>query len=76
MPPKHEYDAFEELAEDRGDKRSYSTHKIPRTENKQLIECALRYINDSDCNMERVGSWCTYCADRNICLEAFAQGRD
>lgn len=76
LPSKHEYDAFERLAKVEEDKKSYSTHSVSSTEDKQLIECALKYINDSDCNMERVGSWCTYCADRNICLEAFAQGRD
>lgn len=76
LPPKHEYDIFEKLAEDKDGKRNYSTHKVPTKEDKQLTECALRYINDSDSNMERAGSWCTYCANKNICLKPFAQGRD
>ncbi len=76
LPPRHEYDAFERLAKVEEDKKSYSVHSVPPTENKQLIECSLKYINDSDSNMERVGSWCTYCTDKNICLRPFAQGRD
>lgn len=76
LPARHEYDAFERLAKVEEDKKSYSTHSVSRTEDKQLIECALKYINDSDSNMERVGSWCTYCTDKNICLEPFAQVRD
>ena len=76
LPSRHEYEAFERLAKVEKEKKSYSTHSVPRTEDKQLIECTLKYINDSDSNMERVGSWCTYCADKNICLKPFAQGRD
>lgn len=76
LPVRHEYDAFERLAKVEGDKKSYSTHSVSPIEDKQLIECTLKYINDSDSNMERVGSWCTYCTDKNICLKPFAQGRD
>ncbi len=76
LPPRHEYDVFERLAKVEKEKKSYSTHNVPQTENKQLIECSLKYINESDENMERVGSWCTYCTDKNICLRPFAQGRD
>ena len=54
----------------------YSTHKVPKEEDKQLIRCTLNYLNDTDGNMERVGSWCVFCPNKNLCLESFAQSKE
>lgn len=76
LPPKHIYDVFENLSVVEDGKKTYSTHSIPKAENKEFLECLLRYINDSEDNLERPGSWCVCCADKNICLNPYAEGRN
>lgn len=76
LPVEHAYKEFESLAKIEDEKKKYSAHSIPKVENKPLIACALRYINESDTNLEHVGSWCTYCSDNNICLRSYAENRN
>lgn len=75
-PEHHMYSAFEQLTSVEDDKKVYSTHKVPPNEDKQLIESTLDYINNSDGNCERVGSWCTFCPNKNICLEPYVQAKE
>lgn len=75
-PEKHMYSAFEGLTSVEEGKKVYSTHKVPREEDKKLIQSTLKYLNDADGNKERVGSWCVFCPNRNLCLESFAQSKE
>lgn len=75
LPERHPYKPFEQMAKIEEGKKIYSTHSAPKTENKQLIESMLGYINNTDKNMERVGSWCTFCANKGICLAPFAESK-
>lgn len=75
-PERHLYDCFDKITTVEDGKIVYSTHKIPKVEDKQLISCTLNYLNDVDGNMERVGSWCVFCPNKNLCLESFAQSKE
>lgn len=77
VPSKHKYVAFEELTSFEEGKKVYSTHKVPaKEEDKRLVQCTLAYLNEADGNMERVGSWCVFCPNKNLCLESFAQSKE
>lgn len=71
-PARHPLPAFEALTKWEEGKKVYTVHSIPKTENKDLIEATLKYINEEDENMARAGSWCTFCPNKGICLESFA----
>ena len=76
-PSKHMYVVFEELASFEEGKKIYSMHKVPpKEEDKRLAQSTLAYMNEADGNMERVGSWCVFCPNRNLCLESFAQSKE
>lgn len=70
------YDAFEQLTSIDDGKKVYSTHRVPKTEDKNLLNCTLDYLNEADSNCERVGSWCVFCSNKNLCLESFAQSKE
>lgn len=74
LPRKHKYPDFEQLSSIKQDKKSYSVHST-KNENKALISCVLNYLNESDSNYERAGSWCAYCPDNGICLAAYEEKR-
>lgn len=73
---RHLYDCFDKMTTIEDGMIVYSTHKVPKEEDKQLIRCTLNYLNDTDGNMERVGSWCVFCPNKNLCLESFAQSKE
>lgn len=75
-PEQHLYDYFDKMATIEDGKIVYSTHRVPKEEDKQLIRCTINYLNDVDGNMERVGSWCVFCPNKNLCLESFAQSKE
>lgn len=75
-PQKHHYSVFENLATIKQGKKSYSTHRIPKTEEKILINCVTNYLNESDKNYDRTGSWCMYCPDKEICLSPYTEQRE
>lgn len=75
-PKRHLYDCFDKMTTVEDGKMVYSTHKVPKVEDKQLISCTLNYLNDMDGNMERVGSWCVFCPNKNLCLESYAQSKE
>ena len=79
LPIKHLYPAFEGLAEFESTngtlKKAYSTHSVRDKDKDKFIACALDYLNNTEENQERPGSWCMYCADRNICLASYVQSR-
>ncbi len=68
LPAKHPYSQFEKLAKIKDGKKSYSTHSIPKTEDKRLVESMINYINSSQGNGERPGSWCSFCPNNGLCL--------
>lgn len=72
LPRKHKYPDFEQLSTIKQDKKSYSVHST-KNENNTLISCILHYLNETDNNFERAGSWCVYCPDNGICLAAFKE---
>ena len=76
LPRNHTYEAFENLAKVKDGKKSYSVHSVPKTENKQLTDCVLKYINESAENAYHAGSWCMYCPDRNICLASYKEAQE
>lgn len=75
-PERHLYDCFDKMTTVEDGKIVYSTHKVSKEEDKQLIRCTLNYLNDVDGNIERVGSWCVFCPNKNLCLESFAQSKE
>lgn len=75
-PEKHMYAAFEALTSIEDGKKVYSTHRAPKVEDKRLVQATLSYLNDEDSNFERVGSWCVFCPNKNLCLESFAQSKE
>ena len=80
LPLKNPYKTFEDLAKFENDngyiKKTYSAHSIRDIEKDKFTACALDYLNNSQDNMERPGSWCMYCADRNVCLASYVQSRE
>lgn len=76
LPEEHYYSKFEQLARTKNDQKSYSTHSVPKTENKELIDCMLNYLNEVDNNLERPGTWCLYCPDKGVCLSSFRDNRE
>ena len=74
LPRKHHYPDFEQLATIKQDKKSYSVHST-KNENSTLIGCVLNYLNETDSNYERAGSWCAFCPDNGICLAAYEEKR-
>lgn len=75
-PKRHLYDYFDKMTTVEDGQIVYSTHKVSKEEDRQLIKCTLNYLNDIDENKERVGSWCVFCPNRNLCLESFAQSKE
>lgn len=75
-PDKHMYDEFDQLITIDESNTVYSTHKVPKTEDKDLLKCTLNYLNETSDNYERVGSWCIFCPNKNLCLESFAQSKE
>ena len=76
IPEKHRYAEFEGLTTIEDGKKVYSTHKVPKVEDKKLIQATLHYLNNVDENLERVGNWCVFCPNKNLCLESFAQSKE
>lgn len=70
-PAPHPYQAFERITKWEDGKKIYGLHDIPTNEKKDLIEATLTYLNESDENMARAGSWCVFCPNKGICLESF-----
>ena len=75
LPKRHEYTEFERLATMKQDKKSYSLHSVKKAEDSSLVRCVLDYLNESDRNFERAGSWCAFCPDNGICLSAYNEKR-
>ena len=75
-PSIHRYPAFENLSAIEEGKKTHSVHSAPTAENKQLSACMLDYINESNENVEQIGSWCMYCPDKDICLKPYAEERE
>lgn len=75
-PKRHPYKSFEQLSRVEDGMKVYSTHSAPKIESKPLIESMLDYINNTDTNMERVGGWCAFCANKNICLAPYAESKE
>lgn len=71
-PEAHPYKAFENITKWEEGKKIYGLHDIPAYEKKELIEATLQYLNDTDENMARAGSWCVFCPNKGICLESYA----
>lgn len=71
-PSSHPYKAFEKMTKWEEGKKVYGLHDIPANEKKELVEATLMYLNDSDENAARAGSWCVYCPNKGVCLESFA----
>lgn len=71
-PEAHPYKAFENITKWEEGKKIYGLHDIPACEKKELIEATLQYLNDTDENMARAGSWCVFCPNKGICLESYA----
>lgn len=71
-PEVHPYKAFENITKWEEGKKIYGLHDIPAYEKKELIEATLQYLNDTDENMARAGSWCVFCPNKGICLESYA----
>ncbi len=74
LPRKNRYSEFEDLSTQKQGKKSYSLHK-PKIENSILVDCVLKYLNESEENYERAGSWCAFCPDNGICLAAYEEKR-
>ena len=72
-PVRHTYPEFERLVRIKEGKKSYSTHRIPKTEDKTLVKCVLEYLNATSDNSERTGNWCIYCPDKGVCLSAYEE---
>lgn len=75
LPMKHTYETFENLAEYENGKKAYSAHSIRAQGKDRFVKCALEYINSSEVNRARTGSWCVYCANKNICFASYVQAR-
>ena len=75
LPRRHQYPDFEQLSTIKKDKKSYSVHST-KNENGALVRCVLHYLNETDSNYERVGSWCVFCPDNGICLSAYKEKRN
>lgn len=75
-PVPHPLDVFESLTKWEEGKKIYTVHSIPEDAtkdlSKKLLEATLKYINETDENMARAGSWCVFCPNKGICLESFA----
>ena len=71
-PEAHPYKAFENITKWEEGRKIYGLHDIPAYEKKELIEATLQYLNDTDENMARAGSWCVFCPNKGICLESYA----
>ena len=67
-PEAHPYKAFENITKWEEGKKIYGLHDIPAYEKKELIEATLQYLNDTDENMARAGSWCVFCPNKGICF--------
>ena len=75
-PDGHPYEMFDRMVKIEDGMKIYSIHRVTKTEDEQLIQGMLNYINNNDTNMERVGEWCTYCSNKNICLAPYAAGKN
>lgn len=79
-PEAHPFGVFESLTKWEEGKKIYGLHDIPADEKKELskklIEATLKYLNESDENMARAGSWCVFCPNKGICLESFAANNE
>ena len=59
-PAAHPYRAFENLTKWEEGKKIYGLHDVPAHEKKELTEATLQYLNDTDENVARAGSWCVF----------------
>lgn len=75
-PSAHPYKSFERLTSREDGKKVYSTHSVPKQEDKELISCMMEYINKSNSNKSHTGTWCTFCANKNICLAPYAESKE
>ena len=75
LPKRHMYPEFEQLSTIKQEKKSYSVHSTKK-EDKALIRCVLHYLNETESNFERAGSWCTFCPDNGICLLPYEEKRN
>ncbi len=71
-PQAHPYKAFDYITKWEKGKKIYSLHSIPANKKGELIEATMKYLNNTDENMARAGSWCVYCPNKGVCLEAYA----
>ena len=69
---KHPLEAFDKLADKDKGKKIYKLSQIYWQQKPDLIEAALKYINEEPENMAHTGSWCEFCPCRGICLDTFA----
>ena len=76
LPKRHPYKSFEQLSRVEDGMKVYSTHSAPKAESKPLMESMLDYINNTDENLERVGGWCAFCANKSICLAPYAESKE
>ncbi len=76
LPARHPYEEFEKLAEIKDGVKVYSTHRAPKEENKQMLQRMLEYVNKSETNKARVGTWCSFCTDKGVCLAPFAEAKN
>lgn len=72
----HPYEAFERLTTREDGKKVFSIHSALKQENAQLLSCVMEYINKSDENKDRAGAWCTFCANKGICLVPYAEANE
>lgn len=75
-PVRHNYPEFERLVRIKEGKKSYSTHRVPKTEDKELVKCVLDYLNSTGDSFERAGTWCVFCPDKGVCLSAFEEKKN
>lgn len=73
LPEKHKYAQFEQLVKTKNGQRSYSAHSVPKIDDKTLSDCILNYLNYTEENLERAGTWCMYCPEKGLCLSAFGE---
>lgn len=75
-PVRHNYPEFERLVRIKEGKKSYSTHRVPKAEDKELVRCVLDYLNTTGDNFERAGNWCVFCPNKGVCLSAFEEKKE
>ena len=75
-PRSHPFQVFDLLIQKKDGKEVYPIHRIPEDDknetSKKMMAATLKYINESDENMARTGSWCVYCPNKGVCLASYA----